>query len=229
MPRPARLNLSGIPQHVTQRGNNRQVCFFSDQDRNIYLRLLGKAAHRRDCQIHAYVLMTNHVHLLVTPNTADGVSWLMQDTGREYVQYVNRTHQRSGTLWEGRFKSSLVDSETYCLTCYRYIELNPVRAAMVDTPDAYRWSSYSANALNQKNEIVTPHAVWRSLGKNSVSRCQAYQQLLEAEPSKSELQKIRLSNLKGLPLGSERFKSLVESQLGIVLGSRNVGRPTKTV
>jgi putative transposase len=227
MPRPARFNLPGIPQHVTQRGNNRQVCFFNDQDRNFYLWSLAKAAHRRDCLIHAYVLMTNHVHLLVTPNTPDGVSRLMQDTGREYVQHVNRTHRRSGTLWEGRFKSSLVESETYCLTCYRYIELNPVRAAMVDTPDAYRWSSYSANALNRKNPIVTPHAVWRSLGKSSVNRCQAYRQLFTTGPSKSDLQKIRLSNQKGLPLGSERFTNLVESQLNIILGSRKIGRPPK--
>jgi len=125
MPRPQRLNLPNIPQHVTQRGNNRQRCFFNDDDRYRYLEILENAARHRDCAIHAYVLMTNHVHLLVSPTSPDGVSRLMQDIGRAYVRHINKTHKRTGTLWEGRFKSSLVDSEAYCLICHRYIELNP--------------------------------------------------------------------------------------------------------
>lgn len=228
MPRPARLNLPGIPQHVTQRGNNRQHCFFDDQDRKTYLNLLGKAAQRRDCEIHAYVLMTNHVHLLVTPNIPDGVSRLMQDTGREYVRHINRTHQRSGTLWEGRFKSSLVDSEIYCLVCYRYIELNPVRAEIVAAPGKYRWSSYPANALGQPDVLLTPHPLWLALGEDSTGRCQAYRRLFHCETPASTLRMFRYCNRKGLPLGSEQFKARIESQLQIKLGTGKVGRPAKS-
>ena len=137
MPRPNRLNLPGVPQHVTQRGNNRQACFFEDADYRLYLSLLAAACQRHQCTVHAYVLMTNHVHLLITPQFAQGVSLLMRDLGRDYVRQVNQAYRRTGTMWEGRFKSSLVDSEDYCLACYRYIELNPVRANMVAHPREY--------------------------------------------------------------------------------------------
>ena len=227
MPRPRRLNLPGIPQHVTQRGNNRQACFFVDQDRKTYLTLLGHAAQRRGCAIHAYVLMTNHVHLLLTPSTPDGVSRLMQDVGREYVRHINGTYRRSGTLWEGRFKSSLVDSEAYCLICYQYIELNPVRAAMVRDPADYQWSSYHANALGQPNPLLTPQEQWLALGNNTQSRCQAYRGFFMEQPARSVLEEIRYSNRKGLPLGSGPFKTQIESQLQIKLGSGKVGRPAK--
>ena len=121
MPRPTRLNLAGIPQHVTQRGNNRQVCFFDDADYQLYLGLLGEACKRHQCKVHAYVLMTNHVHLLITPEIPTGVSLVFRDLDRDYVRQLNRKYRRTGTLWEGRFKSSLVDHDIYCLTCYRYI------------------------------------------------------------------------------------------------------------
>ncbi len=228
MPRPRRLNLPGIPQHITQRGNNRQSCFFDDEDRLVYLDLLGKAAARRCCDVHAYALMTNHVHILATPLEADGVSRLIQDVGREYVLHINRTYRRSGTLWEGRFRSSLVDSARYCLICYRYIELNPVRAGMVDLPGQYRWSSYRCNAMGRKDELITPHEEWSALGADGRSRCAAYSALFEQALQEPYIDEIRYSNRKGLPLGRESFKTQIATALHIKLGSGKVGRPPKS-
>lgn len=134
MPRRARLAVAGIPWHVIQRGNNRTACFYADEDYVRYLETLGDMARKYGCAIHAYVLMTNHVHLLLTPKKADSAALLMKHLGQRYVQYVNRVYRRSGTLWEGRFRSCLTQNEEYVLSCYRYIELNPVRAAMVQHP-----------------------------------------------------------------------------------------------
>lgn len=151
MARPPRLEIPGVPLHVIQRGNNRAACFFGDIDRRFYLRCLAQSAVRRGCEIHAYVLMTNHVHLLVTPSEAGAVGAMLQDVGRRYVRVINTLHNRTGTLWEGRFKSSLVDTETYLLSCHRYIELNPVRAGIVTHPAAYPWSSYQHYAAGKIN------------------------------------------------------------------------------
>jgi putative transposase len=227
MPRPTRLNLPDIPQHVTQRGNNRQACFFDDEDRNVYLSQLENSARRRECAIHAYVLMTNHVHLLVTPSIPDGVSKLMQDVGREYVRYINGKYRRSGTLWEGRFKSSLIDGDRYCLVCYRYIELNPVRATMVKTPCQYRWSSYHANALQAEDRLITPHQQWLSLGDDPPSCCRQYRALFKTQPAEPTVRAIRYHNKKGLPLGPMSFTQQIEKQLRIKLGTGKVGRPRK--
>jgi putative transposase len=149
MARKPRFNLPGYPQHVTQRGNNRKPCFFSPRDFQYYLDCLGEACINRECALHAYVLMTNHVHLLITPAKEQGVSLLMQDVGRKYVHYVNRSYGRSGTLWEGRFKASLVDADAYLLVCHRYIESNPIRAGMANSLSDYRWSSYHSNAYGK--------------------------------------------------------------------------------
>jgi len=146
MARKPRVFLQGVAQHVVQRGNNREPCFFAEADYQFYLECLAESATKYACQLHAYVLMTNHVHLLVTPENESSLSGMMQSLGRRYVRYVNHTYKRTGTLWEGRYKSSLVQSENYLLTCSRYIELNPVRANMVETPAEYRWSSYGHNA-----------------------------------------------------------------------------------
>jgi putative transposase len=143
MPRPPRIDIPGLPVHVIQRGVNRAACFVGDVDRRYYLKLLAKSAARRHCAIHAYVLMTNHVHLLVTPSERGALGALMQDLGRSYVRVINAIHGRTGTLWEGRFKSSVVDTERYFFTCQRYIELNPVRAQLVRHPMEYEWSSHS--------------------------------------------------------------------------------------
>lgn len=142
MPRRARLRVAGLPLHLIQRGNNRSACFYADEDYTLYLHHLGELARKFRCAVHAYVLMTNHVHLLLSPVREDGPSLLMKHLGQRYVQYINKTYRRSGTLWEGRFRSSIVQERGYLLRCYRYIELNPVRAGMVRHPRDYRWSSY---------------------------------------------------------------------------------------
>ena len=165
MARLPRIDMLGIPQHLIQRGNNRGVCFFADEDYVFYLECLNKAAKKYDCSMHAYVLMTNHVHLLVTPETKGGLSVMMQSVGRSYVRYINGHYRRSGTLWEGRYKSSLIESERYLLTCYRYIELNPVRAGMVSFPGDYRWSSYHCHARGSVGGgMVTDHALFTCAG-----------------------------------------------------------------
>lgn len=156
MPRRARLAVPGIPWHIIQRGNNRSPCFYADEDYRRYLDTLAEQAVKYDCAIHAYVLMTNHVHLLLTPQQEDSAALLMKHLGQRYVQYINRTYRRSGTLWEGRFKSCLAQEERYVLTCYRYIELNPVRANMVARPEDYRWSSYHTNGIGQPDPLITP-------------------------------------------------------------------------
>ena len=161
MARLPRIVVPGQALHLIQRGNNRQPIFFSPDDYIKYLETLSQSAVRQCCSIHAYVLMTNHIHLLVTPDTEDGISLMMQDIGRNYVRYINQTYRRSGTLWEGRFKSALIDSERYLLTCSRYIELNPVRAGMVRVPEEYRWSSYHCNALGKLNPLIKPHHLYQ--------------------------------------------------------------------
>jgi putative transposase len=159
MPRKSRFNLVGLPQHVIQRGNNREPCFFDKSDYSRYLEDVKSSAKKFNCRIHAYVLMTNHVHMLVTPMAEYAVSEMMQSLGRRYVRYINKTYKRTGTLWEGRFKASLIDSEQYLLSCIRYIELNPVRASMVEHPGEYQWSSYPINAQNQKSKLIESHPV----------------------------------------------------------------------
>ena len=177
MPRRARIRFAGIPQHVIQRGNNRAACFFADEDYRTYLDSLQQGAERYGCDIHAYVLITNHVHLLTTPADDESLPSMMRYLGSRYVQYVNYTYKRSGTLWEGRYKSSLIDSERYLLTCYRYIELNPVRAGMVKGAGDYKWSSYAAHALGQANELIQDHSCYLALGQTEETRRTAYQAL----------------------------------------------------
>ncbi len=214
MARLPRLNLPGIPQHVIQRGNNHQPCFFSEQDYSVYLDKLNEYSKKYGVQIHSYVLMTNHVHLLLTPDESDGVSRLMQSLGRYYVRYVNHTYQRSGTLWEGRFKSTLVDSESYLLTVSRYIELNPVRAKMVEHPAQYPWSSFQKNALGKAIDLITPHLCYLSLGTTDKERQAAYQALFEHKIQNKTLQEIRNATNKAWVLGENSFKKQIEKQTG---------------
>lgn len=227
MPRPVRLNLPCIPQHITQRGNNRQACFLAGEDHELYLALLAAACEKHQCAVHAYVLMTNHVHLLITPETAEGVSLVMRDLGRDYVRQVNKAYGRSGTLWEGRFKSSLVDREAYCLACYRYIELNPVRAQMVAVPADYGWSSFRVNALGMRNELITPHECWLSLGASDNARRSAYQGLFKQDLEQKQLEDIRYGVRKGLPTGNDGFRRQVEAALSVKLSNGKRGRPVR--
>lgn len=225
MARKPRFYLKGIPCHIVQRGNNRQACFFCDEDFGFYINSLQAALQRYNVQLHAFVLMTNHVHLLLTPDDTEGISRVMQSVGRDYVRYVNKHYQRSGTLFEGRHKASLIDSEQYLLQCQRYIELNPVRAKMVLHPAQYHWSSYQQHGLGKPISCVSPHPLYLGLGESSESRCEAYQALFSKELSSVELNNIRQSLTHNYPLGGERFRAEIEQALGVRLGKCGPGRP----
>ena len=227
MPRRARLAVAGIPWHIVQRGNNRSACFYAEQDYHYYLDTLAKQAEKWECQVHAYVLMTNHVHLLLTPTHREGPSLLMKHLGQRYVQYVNRTYRRSGTLWEGRFRSCLAQSESYVLTCYRYIELNPVRAGMVSHPGAYPWSSYRANGEGRANLLMSPHDEYLRLGQDDASRCTAYRGLFQAHVDDDMLADIRQATNGNYVLGNQRFKEEIERALGRRGEAGQPGRPRR--
>lgn len=224
MPRRPRWFLPDLPLHVIQRGNNRAPCFFADEDYQFYLHWLHINAEKYGCAIHAYVLMTNHVHLLVTPKTKEGVSRLMQSLGRRYVQYINRFYKRSGTMWEGRFKACVVDAEAYLLHLYRYIELNPVRAGMVTDPADYRWSSYRHNGLGQVNKLINEHPLYQSLDRDQAKRQAAYRQLFRSELDQEAVDDIRKAANRGQPLGGERFRETIEAAMGLK-ASLARGRP----
>lgn len=211
MPRKPRMYLAGVPSHVVQRGNDRNRCFFAQADYRFYLSCLGEACQRYGVALHAYVLMTNHVHLLMTPATPEAISCAMQLVGNRYVQYVNRTYRRTGTLWEGRHKSSLVDAERYLLSCYRYIELNPVRARMVSHPADYPWSSYPHHADGQQNPLIIDHETYQRLGGNAAERRHAYRALISGGLDERDIRVIRRSAALSLPLGDERFTSRIEN------------------
>ena len=227
MPRRARIRHAGVPQHVIQRGNNHAACFFADEDYQSYLGSLLEGATRYGCDIHAYVLMTNHVHLLVTPETDESLSSMMRYLGSRYVQYVNHVYRRSGTLWEGRYKSSLIDSEGYLLTCYRYIELNPVRAGMVKDASGYRWSSYGAHALGQADELIRDHPCYLALGVTDENRIAVYKELFRHQMDGASLKAIREAVNSGTALGSERFKDEIEATLARSVRLGTPGRPRK--
>lgn len=227
MARLARVAPVGVPQHIIQRGNNRQVCFASEDDMKAYLYWLKELSMKHQVDVHAWVLMTNHVHLLCTPLKENAISRMMQSIGRLYVRYYNHTYQRSGTLWEGRFKSCLVQSERYLLELYRYIELNPVRADMVDDPSDYGWSSYAINALGVESELQTPHPEYLALGKSNNERLSNYRELFKAHVGTELLKEIRVSINKGLALGDERFTSQIETLTHQRVTARKPGRPRK--
>lgn len=225
MPRKIRMFIPGVPAHIVQRGNNREACFFCDDDYLYYKELLAEGLKRYGGELHAYCLMTNHVHLLISPVAEDSIPRIVQHVGRQYVQYINRSYRRSGTLWEGRYKSSLVDEEQYLLTCYRYIELNPVAAGMVQTPDQYRWSSYSANAWGKLDELVTPHDVYLRTGNSVNERNHFYRELFKYSIPDEDIHTIRQSVSRNYPTGNERFKRQIESAVGRKLGTGVRGRP----
>jgi putative transposase len=213
MARLPRFVIPGQPQHVIVRGNNRTEIFCADADYQFYLERLQLACDKHNCKIHAFVLMTNHVHLLITSQEENGIGKAMQMLGRYYVQYYNYTYQRTGTLWEGRYKATLIDSEAYLLTCMRYIELNPVRADMVSHPSEYPWSSYHRNALGQPNELVTPHIEYLRLDKTDEARQAAYRQLFKHRIPESSIEEIRQATNKAWVLGTDRFKQRIQKQL----------------
>jgi putative transposase len=227
MPRRARLCIPGIPWHIIQRGNNRGPCFYAAGDYQRYLDTLGDMAAKFACAVHAYVLMTNHVHLLVTPARTESAGLLMKHLGQRYVQYVNRSYCRSGTLWEGRYRSCLAQSEAYVLACYRYIELNPLRAGMVNHPREYPWSSYRANGEGTDDPLVTPHFEYCRLGRDSDERRLQYRALFRSHLDGSCIAEIREATNGNYALGSERFKAEIEHILKRRATRGQGGRPPK--
>ena len=214
MARLPRLNLPNVPQHIVQRGNNRQVTFVEPDDYVVYLEKLKYYAKEYEVKKHAFVLMTNHVHLLATPTISNGVSKLMQSLGRYYVRYFDQTYKRTGTLWEGRFKSTLIDSDNYFLIVSRYIELNPVRAGMVAHPAEYTWSSYQHNGAGKVIELITEHDLYTRLGTHPENRQAHYRALFERDISPYTLEEIKTATDKMWVLGNEQFKQQVEELSG---------------
>ena len=229
MARLVRVSPVGVPQHIIQRGNNHQVCFASEADMKAYLAWLKEFSKKYFVDIHAWVLMTNHVHLLCTPQKDKAISCMMQSIGRMYVRYYNLTYQRSGTLWEGRFKSCLIESEQYLFELYRYIELNPVRAGMVTDPADYSWSSYACNALGIKIDLQTPHSLYLALGRTKHEILENYRSLFKAQIGTELLKEIRESINKGLALGNEPFTRQIELLSNSRVTPRKAGRPKKEV
>ena len=227
MPRLPRLKLPNTPLHIIQRGNNRSVCFASDEDFLFYLDQLTDISVKVGVAVHAFVLMTNHVHLLLTPQDAEGASQLMKRLGQRYVQHFNRAYRRTGTLWEGRFRSCVVGEEAYFLGCHRYIEMNPVRAEMVNHPGDYRWSSYGANAQGAPMPLIRPHPVYCSLGLTDDERQAAYRELFRYELDPGLVDQIRQITHGGLVLGSDRFAEEIARLAGRRTQRGKAGRPLK--
>ena len=230
MARLRRFVIPGQPQHIIQRGNNRQVIFAADADYQFFRDALVEAAIEHGLAIHAYVWMTNHFHLLATPESGHAISKVFQSVGRRYVQYFNATYGRSGTLWEGRYRATVIDSERYLLTVMRYIELNPVRADMVSDPGDYPWSSYCRHAKGESGpnaDRLTPHPEYLKLGRSHPERQRAYRELFRIAITEPDLVDIRECTHKGWALGSERFKEQIETLGQRRAASKGVGRPRK--
>ncbi len=225
MARLPRVHLAGVPEHVIQRGNNRQVCFASDDDFAAYAHWLKEFADKFQVHIHAWVFMTNHVHLLCTASDSIGISQMMQSLGRQYVRYFNRSYKRSGTLWEGRFKSCLVQEEHYVMAVYRYIEMNPVRAGMAASPAEYQWSSYAINALGKQSALCQFHPCYLALAETEAARQQAYRDLFRTAVDEAMLCDIRSAIKGGMALGNDRFKQEVEDLTGRRQQMGQRGRP----
>jgi len=229
MARQPRYTLPGYPQHVIQRGNNRQIIFAASADYRTFTRWLHEASEKYALAIHAYVLMTNHFHLLVTPHRQQSIGKVVQSLGRRYVQYFNFCYRRTGTLWEGRYRATLIDTDAYFLTCCRYIELNPVRANMVDDPAEYPWSSYRCLANGQDDALITPHTNYLQLGATAESRQRAYRNLFQQALEPRVLDTIREATHHGWALGSERFRAEVERHSQRRAQRLPKGRPRKKI
>jgi putative transposase len=227
MPRRPRITIPGVPVHLIQRGNNGQACFFTNEDYRNYLHWLKEYARKSECAVHAYVLMNDHVHLLVTPSRKSSIGTLMKCLGQRYVQYINRTYQRSGTLWEGRFRSCIAEQERYLLICQKYIELNPVRAGIVGHPGEYYWSSYRANAQGEASELLDYHLLYQDLGRTCTERLAAYRELFRSPLESGIENEIRNATNGNYGLGDEQFIAEIESVLGRQITPGKPGRPKK--
>jgi putative transposase len=228
MARLPRLTVAGYPHHLIQRGNDRQAIVRDDADREKLLSLVAEYAASFNVAIHAYVLMDNHFHLLATPEYDDGVPKWMQAVGRSYVRYFNARHHRTGTLWEGRYKSNLIESERYLLACMVYVDLNPVRAGMVDLPGDFKWSSHRHCIGQVSDKLVTPHALFWGLGNTPFAREAAYRELVQAGMTPSDKDQLTQSALSGWALGSSSFVSELRHMTTRRLLPVKAGRPRKT-
>ncbi len=226
MPRRARMYIPGLPYHIVQRGNNRDACFIEPANYQFYLDLWQKISKRYGVAVHAYCLMTNHIHFLVTPTSKTSISNTTKVVGSRYALYINRNYERSGSLWEGRHRSSLVQSDHYLLACYRYIEMNPVRASMVSRPDEYQWSSFGVNGWGDSGWLQ-PHKEYLSLGTTTSARCHAYRDLLANDLDQEDLQLIRKAAYYCQPIGSDRFRKQINKKYGLKPGHMRSGRPCK--
>ncbi|HEY0064279.1 MAG TPA: transposase [Telluria sp.] len=213
-----------VPLHIIQRGNNRAPCFFSKNDYQAFLDMLAEASEQFPCAVHAYVLMPNHLHILVTPTKAAAAAEMVKWLGQKYVQFVNRKYGRVGTLWQGRFRSCLVETERYFLVCQRYIELNPVRAALIGHPADYDWSSYRANAFGQRNRIITPHPIYLELATEKTERQARYRALIDERLSESTLTHIRSATNSNMFFGSDGFAQQMGDELGRNASRSRAGR-----
>ena len=227
MTRKPRFFVAGIANHVIQRGNNKEAIFFEEEDYVKYKTILNAAAIKQGVKIHAYVLMTNHIHLLATAESTNGISLMMQQTGRYYVPYINFKYKRTGTLWEGRFKSSLVSDDLYILSCMRYIEMNPVRAYMVKAPQEYIWSSYHSNVRGAYDSLITEHVSYLGLDNNRKQQQESYRDLFLEHINEKILNDIRNCAQTGTPLGNSKFRKQIEKKLKMKVGYNTRGRPFK--
>lgn len=225
MARLPRLTLAGYPHHIIQRGNNRQLIFADKQDFEAMLELLAVHAQKLAVAIHAYVLMDNHFHLLATPATAEGLSLMMQAVGRSYVRYFNRRHGRSGTLWEGRYRSTLIESERYLLACMVYIDLNPVRAGMVAQAADWPWSGHAHSLGLRADPLITPHALYWALGNTPFAREVAYGVLVQHGVSPHQQSALTESTLHGWALGEGDFVVALQKKVDRRVSKAKPGRP----
>ena len=227
MARLPRYFVKNVPQHIILRGNNREPIFLNEEDCLFFKEALQDAAKRNGLAIHAYVFMTNHLHLLASPATEESIPKTLQSLGRRYVQYFNFRHQRTGTLWEGRYRATIVEAETYLFECMRYIELNPVRAGMVRKPGEHTWSSYLANVGMVLDPLVKPHRLYRSLGLDDEARHKAYKALVQQPMDAAMLKIIRDSTNKGWAMGGGRFMNKIEALTDRRVAPLPKGRPKR--
>ena len=228
MARKPRNIVTGYPYHAIVRGNNRQAIFVDDEDRRVYRSVLQAAAVAHGLAVHAYAMMTNHVHLLATPTRPESLPLVMQAVGRQYVRYFNRRHGRTGTLWEGRYRASIIQEDRYFLACQRYVEMNPVKAGMAFTPEGYPWSSNRHHRGLVSDSLVTPHGLYWALGNTPFDREAAYRRLFEDAPKVDE---VRLAEAldRGHPVAEDAFLGRLEARTGKTWLKRPVGRPPKAV
>jgi putative transposase len=229
MARLPRLTVPGYPHHIIQRGNNRQAMFAADADYESLLAMLEEHARKCGVAVHAYVLMSNHIHLLATPEAASSIPQMMQSVGRRYVRYFNQRQGRTGTLWEGRYRSTVIQTERYLLACMVYIDLNPVRAGLVGDPAEYRWSSHAHYIGHRYDKLITPHALYWQLGNTPFARDAAYAELVGSGVSADQQRSLTDATLRGWALGEADYVADLQRRTARRVSKTRAGRPPLAV